>query len=132
MRKFLLLLTGIVIGVAMLGVAIPSLIWLTSSNENVIAVFNDSKTVLHNASLAVTGMPDSRMDPVQPKGYFGQVLPAGHTEFRVAFDAADHHYEFSGEARAFPIGSSSLEICVDERMQFSFKVHGALWGLTKR
>jgi hypothetical protein len=95
------------------------------SRDAGIIVVNDSKTVLHHASLAVAGMPDSEMDPVPPNDYFGQAMPTGkRVPFRLRFDAEGHHYEFPAEARALPFGWWNVVVHVDERMQTSVKVNG--------
>ncbi len=124
-KKLLVVFVGIAAGLVIFLGAIVCLIYLTSVNQITFEVANDSKTVLHNVTLMVPGIPDSRMEEMLPTASFGPALPARRkVSFRVAFDADGRHYEVPGEVRALPFGLWTAWIHINDQMQVYGKVYG--------
>jgi hypothetical protein len=128
-KKLLLVLGGIVVGTFIFLSAVVCLIYLTSANQISFEVANDSKTVLHNVTLIVPGIPDSRMEEMLPGQSFGPGMPARRkVAFRVLFDADGQHYEIPAKVRALPFGLWTVWVHIDDRMQISVKMYGPFWA----
>jgi hypothetical protein len=124
-KKLLLVFGGIAVGTFVFLSAIVGLIYLTSANEINFEVANDSKTVLHNVTLVVPGIPDSRMEEMLPGQSFGPGMAARRkVAFRVLFDANGQHHELPAEVRALPFGLWTVWVHIDDRMQISVKTYG--------
>ncbi len=125
MKKLWLVLGGVILGVVIFIGAIVCLVCLTSANQISFEVANDSKTVLHNVTLIVPGIPDSHAEEILPTGSFGTAMPARtKVAFRVLFDADGHHYEFPAQVRALPFGLWTVWARIDDRMQMTVKIYG--------
>jgi hypothetical protein len=124
-KKLLLVLAGIAVGTFIFLSAIVGLICLTSANQISFEVANDSKIVLHNVTVIVPGIRDTRIEEMQPTGSFGPAIPARFkVAFRVAFDANGQHYDYPVQVRALPFGLWTVWVHIDDHMQISSKVYG--------
>jgi hypothetical protein len=120
-KKFLIIVAGVVVGLISIGIFALSVQWLFFGNTTSINVFNRSNVSLHSVAVAVPGSPfsDSRseMPPGSDVGFSTNtrmVLPV-----RVAFDAAGQHHEVSRRVILPPIGAYIISIYIDEQMQVS-------------
>ncbi len=125
MKKLSLIASGVLLGVVILLAAVICLDWMTSSNQITFEVANDSNTVLHNVSVIIPGIPDTRMEEMQPTASFGPAIPARmKVSLQVTFEANGQHYDYPIELRALPFGLWTFWVRIDDRMQISVKRYG--------
>jgi hypothetical protein len=124
-KKLSLIVSGGLLGVVILLAAMICLDWLTSANQITFQVANDSNTVLHNVSVIIPGIPDTRMEEMQPTASFGPAIPARlKVALRVAFDANGQHYDYPIQVRALPFGLWTFWVHIDDRLQITVKRYG--------
>jgi hypothetical protein len=122
-KKFLIILAGVAVGVASIGILALTAQWLFFGNTTSINVFNRSNVSLHGVAVSVPGSAFSDSPTEMPPG--GDVAFSANTRMvlpiHVAFDADGQHHEAFRRVILPPIGAYIISIYIDEQMQVSIK-----------
>ena len=128
MKKFPIVIAGVVLGAAILVVGAATLLWLFCDNSVSINVRNSSGISLQHVAVVVPGSAFSGYPSDMESGtefVFGTddtMKPRRKPlQLRVVFDAGGHHYEVPAALRLAPFGSYLVDISIDQQLQVSVK-----------
>jgi len=124
-KRFLLVLAGVVLGSATFALGAFVLLWLFSENSLQVDFRNDSGVSLQNVAIIVPGAAFSpAAQDMQPGG--GVIFNTGDTlkprrnlPIHVVFDTDGRHYDVPKELRLAPFGSYYLSVRIRDNLAVS-------------
>ena len=123
MRKFLIILVGVIVGAVVFGAGAFAILLLITRDDVSIDLRNSSGTNLHNVAVIIRNSPwNDSTDDMPPGGSMGFAVDR-HTRLpiRVVFDAGGRHYDLAAEVRLPPVGDFVVIVTINEHLQLTIE-----------